>query len=194
MTQSHPFQLVLHHRYAEGLRDLSGHGNHGASVSAVAARSGALAFDGMSSRVFVPPSPSLSRAGGIRADVVARAAELGRRRTLVEGYLSFSLTVEADGSLAGGVLQHGGWSSTWSRPGLVPPDTWLRMSLVCTSDGIVALELDGQVVGESHRWPAAPAGIRWPFGLSIGAWPDDDQRVWSGEIEEVRMWRSPATE
>jgi len=42
------------------------------------------------------------------------------------------------------------------------------------------------------EWSPLRSGLSYlPFGLSIGAWPDGDQRVWKGIIEEVMVWRSP---
>jgi hypothetical protein len=193
VTTTFPTDLVLHHRYADGLRDRSGHGNHGYSEAPPgeghSGPGGALAFDGVRARVYVPPSPSLTRPGPVRADVVARASELGHRRTLVEGYLSFALTAEHDGSLSAGVFADGTWTAVRSAPGVVRLDTWLEASFLLTRDGLLALVLDGEVIAQVYRPLGALDGVGWPFGVSVGAWPDDEQRVWSGAIEEVRIWK-----
>lgn len=193
MSASRGLDLVLHHRYAVGQHDLSGHGNDGfGSLHHTEDRSGgtgALSFDGVRSRLYVPPSATLSRPGGTRVDVAVRADELGQRRTLVEGYLSFAFFAERDGSLGGSILLHGGWTTIWSDPDRVGLGTWMSASFVATEDGVLALWLDGHLLAEAYRSTGDLGGVRWPFGLSIGAWPDGDQRVWHGAIEEVRVWR-----
>jgi hypothetical protein len=190
------FELVLHHRYANGEpHDLSGNGNLGFGASRRVpgrqAPASAAAFDGATDRVYVPPSPTLTRPGGIRAELVVKLDELGQRRTLIEGYLSFAFGVERDGSLGGSVYRAMVWNGMVSRPGLVPLHTWITVTFQYTADGVLALALDGEPVAASYRQLGDAHGVAWPFGLSIGAWPDGDQRVWKGSIEEVMVWRSP---
>jgi hypothetical protein len=167
--------LVLRHRYRHGLADESGHGNDGY-------RSGP--------RVFVPPSPSLTRAGAFRVRVAATARELGQRRTLVEGYLSFALFVERDGSLGAGVLDRGGWTGLHSAPETVAVDAALEIVFDWCRDGVLGLWLDDRVVAQGMSAPNGAHGLSWPFGLSIGAWPDADLRTWQGSIDEVVVWRA----
>jgi hypothetical protein len=52
------------------------------------------------------------------------------------------------------------------------------------------LSMNGTTVAESYQEIGEAAGLAWPFGLNIGAWPDGDQRMWQGGIEEVMLWRS----
>jgi Concanavalin A-like lectin/glucanases superfamily len=196
MNGLRPFELVLLHRYADRRpHDLSGHGNRGygelQAATGPGGRPSAAAFDGMRSRIFVPPSPSLGRPGGTSVDVVVNVAELGRRRTLVEGYLSFAVYVETDGAVGGSVLTAGGWSGIRSAAGLVPLGRWIMVTFTYTGDEVMALWVDGELVAEAYRRLGEGRGISWPFGLSIGAWPDADQRVLEGAIEEVKLWRPP---
>jgi Concanavalin A-like lectin/glucanases superfamily len=189
------FELVLHHRYADvHPHDLSGHANHGyGDLRRVAGHDGqisAVAFDGAHDRIFVPPSATLARPGGIRADLVVSVEELGHRRTLIEGYLSFAVGVEGDGALGGSIYRYNHWNGVRSRAGLVPLGRWITVTFLYTTDGVMTLSMDGELVAEDYRALGSAHGIGWPFGLSIGAWPDADQRVLKGRLEEVKLWRS----
>jgi Concanavalin A-like lectin/glucanases superfamily len=192
MSDPGPLDLVLHHQYGSyGLRDVSGHDNHGFGPLNLAEgqspSSSAISFDGQHDRVYVPPSPSLAASGDIRSEVTVNLDELGHRRTLMEGYLA--LAVEGDGSLAGAVMRYRDWYGTRSEPGVVAPGRWLVAMLQYTSDGLMVLAVDGAQVATAVR-PVGPAnGVEWPFGLNIGAWPDGDQRLIRGRVEEVRLWR-----
>ncbi|MFI0926462.1 LamG-like jellyroll fold domain-containing protein [Streptomyces sp. NPDC021012] len=189
------FELVLHHRYDRpGAEDLSGRGNHGYGAPGRGegreAGTGAALFDGTTDRVFVPPSPTLTRSGGIRADLTVNLEEYVHRRTLIEGYLSFALGVEGDGALGASIYQNMEWGGIQSRPGLVPLGRWVHVTFVYTDDGAMALTMDGELVAEGYGGLGPAQGIHWPFGLNIGAWPDGDQRMWKGRIEEVMLWRT----
>ncbi|MGW3248838.1 LamG-like jellyroll fold domain-containing protein [Streptomyces sp. NPDC001070] len=195
MSDTGLFELVLHHRYSDpGAQDLSGHGNHGYGDVLRVAESdgtpGAAVFDGLHDRIFVPPSAALARCGGIRVDVVVRLDELGHRRTLVEGYLSFAVHVEGDGSLGAAVYRYLEWYGIQSRKSLVPVGSWLAITFTYTDDGAMTLSLNGELVAEGYRRLGPANGIAWPFGLSVGAWPDADQRVLKGQLAELKLWRS----
>src|SRR5947208_16358412 len=129
------FELVVWHRYGGGeATDHSGWGNHGRSFgpTLVGGRRGdrsALAFDGVDDRVVVLPSESLSTMGAVRTLVSARLDAGHQRRTLVEGYLSYSLLVDPDGSLAGFVYVEYGWHGVRSAPGTIVPERWLDLEL-----------------------------------------------------------------
>ncbi|WP_245966756.1 LamG-like jellyroll fold domain-containing protein [Sphaerisporangium album] len=192
---NHPglYELVLHHRYADpDFQDLSGHGNHGYGTVPRVAGDGRVAavFDGERDRIFVPPSATLTRRGGIRADVVVNVDELGHRRTLVEGYLSFAVHVEGDGAIGAGIYRHLEWYGVQSPRAVVPTGRWVTVTFLYTEDGVMTLSLDGETVAEEYRRLGAANGVAWPFGLSIGAWPDADQRVLKGRLAEVKLWRS----
>lgn len=189
------FELVLHHRYdGPDAEDLSGHGNRGYGApdrgEGSAAGTRAALFDGATDRVFVPPSPTLTRSGGLRADLTVYLEEYGHRRTLVEGYLSFAFGVEGNGALGASVYRSMEWGGIQSRPNLVPLGRWVHVTFVYTDDGAMALVIDGELVAEGYRRLGTARGVCWPFGLNIGAWPDGDQRMWKGRIEEVMLWRT----
>ncbi len=193
MNDRNLFELVLHHRYASrDARDLSGHGNHGYGALRCddGNGGGSVLFDGVRDRIFVPPSKTLSRPGGIRAELVVSLDELGHRRTLIEGYLSFAVYVEPDGSLGASVYRYLNWYGVRSPPGLVPLGTWVTITFTYTDDGILALLLNGDLVAEAYRMLGPANGIDWPFGLSIGAWPDADRRLLKGRVTEVKLWRA----
>ncbi|MEX5712362.1 LamG-like jellyroll fold domain-containing protein [Parafrankia sp. FMc6] len=189
------FDLVLHHRYVNvEPHDLSGNSNCGyGTVSRGPGTEGAqtaAVFDGVGDRIYVPPSPSLTRPGGIRVDLVVNLEAFEQRRTLIEGYLSFAFGVEEDGSLGASVYRNLEWAGVQSIPGLVPLNTWVHVSFVYTDDGVMTLTLDGTVVAERYWRMGRADGAGWPFGVSIGAWPDGDKRLWKGRMEEVMFWRA----
>ena len=187
-----PLGLVVHHRYLDGTaRDLSGHGNDGRRAPAAASAGPDLTvFDGQATRVVVFPSPTLQALGAVRVAARILVEELGDRRTIVEGYLAFAFTLEANGALAAGVLSAARWHSVTSAPGAVPLNRWIDVGFVYDGRDTALLSVDGTVVGSSYVPLGPVAGVQWPYGLNIGAWPDGDLRVFKGKIAEVRLWRA----
>jgi len=184
-----PLDLVVHHRYTDGTpADLSGHGNDGHRLGA--APGGVDVFDGATTRVVVFPSPALQPLGAVQVRARVMVEELGDRRTIVEGYLAFALGVEANGALAAGVLSAGRWHSVTSAPGAVPVGEEVDVGFLYDGRDTALLTIDGAVVGSSYVPLGPVAGVQWPYGLNIGAWPDADLRVFKGRIAEVRLWRT----
>jgi hypothetical protein len=184
------FELVLRHDYTAGAAsDDSGFGNDGHAFGDPAFGPDGLAFDGRRTRVAVPPSPSLSRLPGVRVSARVRVDELGERRTIIEGYLAFAVVVEEDGALNGGVYTAERWDGAVSAPGVVPLGRWVELAFLYDGRDTAMLCLDGTTVG-SRLLPMGPiGGVAWPYGVSIGAWPDQDLRVFSGAISRVELWR-----
>jgi hypothetical protein len=186
-----PFELVLRHDYTTGTAaDGSGFGHHGHTFGHPVFGSEGLAFDGRRARVAVPPSPTLAGLSGVRVSARLRVDELGERRTVVEGYLAFAVVVEEDGALNGGVYTAERWDGAASAPGIVPLGRWVEVTFVYDGRDTAMLWLDGVAVG-SRLLPMGPIdGVAWPYGVSIGAWPDQDLRVFSGAISRVELWRA----
>jgi hypothetical protein len=189
------FELVVHHRYASGsLADLSGHANDGHTSAPLPdgdiSEADGIRFDGRSTRVVVFPSISLADFGGLRARARVRVDELDDRRTIVEGYLAFSFSVERDGGLAGSVYTGTHWHEITTPPNVVPLRRWVDVGFVYDGRDTSMLCLDGRVVASRHAALGAVPGVQWPYGLNIGAWPDHDLRIFSGRIAEVWLWRS----
>lgn len=191
------FELVLWHRYVDGQAvDRSGHGNHGRIEGPVPAAgrgpgSSALAFDGVGDRVVVLPSRNLRDMRALRASAWIWLEELGGRRTIMEGYGSFSLLIEPDGVLEGTIYNGSRWEGVRSRPGSVPLRTWLRVTYVYDGIDTSVLYMDDRQVVAALRPYGGIEPLGWPFGLNIGAWPEADKRVFKGRIEEVKLWRLP---
>ncbi|MBP2706883.1 hypothetical protein JOL79_24040 [Microbispora sp. RL4-1S] len=182
------FELVVHHDYTSGsLADLSGHGNHGHSATAPAA--GGMPFDGRRTHVVVFPSSSLEELGGLRARARVWADTLGDRRTLLEGYLAFSFSVSPDGALAGSVYAGLQWHEITTAPGTVPTGRWADLGFVYDGRDTMALSVDGALVAVRQGNLGRVGGVEWPYGLNVGAWPDDNARVFSGRMAEVWLWR-----
>jgi hypothetical protein len=193
--------LVLHHRYGYGARaiDLSGHDNHGRVVRAsesasVVEQSEAgghgLRFDGVTTRVVVPPSPSLESLGAVRINVRLLLEARGHRRTIVEGFLAISFFVEPDGILAGTIYTGHHWYGAYSNAPVVPTDHPVDLSFVYDGLATSILQVDRRIVAVAER-PIGPVpGVAWPFGLNIGGWPDADRRMFQGIIYELKIWRA----
>jgi hypothetical protein len=189
--------LVLHHTFDGGeARDLSGHANHGDIIGARSATgrtpgSTALLFDGVDDRVVVPASSTLADVGGICVAAWIRLDGTGRKRTVVEGYLSFALTIERDGSLSGFMYTGERWHDFASAPGAVTAGTWHELRYLYDGRDTSVLSVDDRIVARDLS-PLGPIhGVSPPFGLNIGAWPDADLRVFAGLIDEVRIWAEP---
>lgn len=186
------FRLLIHHDYKEGdATDLSGNGHHGRlySPSVVEGRvSGtrALSFNGISDRVIV--APIAGELGAVRATAWIWLEELGRRQNIIEGYLSFTLFVEADGSLRASLYRGSKWLSMWSTAGLVPVHEWVHIQYIYNGADLSALYINNRLIASRYCHLGRVQGIRWPFGLHIGAWPDADHYALKGRIGEVRLW------
>jgi hypothetical protein len=190
------FELILHHEYADGAAlDSSGFENHGRVEGdprrTVGPRpgSGALAMDGVHDRIVVPPSRSLRDLRALRVDASLRLDRLGGRRTIVEGYGSFSLLVEPDGILEGTIYNGARWEGVRTAPGAMPLERWARITYVYDGIDTSVLYLDGELVGYDNRPLGRPDPVGWPFGLNVGAWPERDIRMFVGCIEELKIWR-----
>jgi len=191
-----PFELVLSHRFADGAAlDSSGFENHGRvegaprRVDGPRPGSGALAFDGVDDRIVVPPSRSLRDMQAIRVDVSLLLDRLGGRRTIVEGYGSFSMLVEPDGVLEATIYNGSRREGVRSAPGAMPVGRWVRISYVYDGIDTSALHLDRTLLALDHRPLGRMDVVDWPFGLNVGAWPERDIRMFAGRIEEIRIWR-----
>lgn len=182
-------ELVVYHKYTSGnCDDLSGNGNHG-HATAVRRSPDGIMFDGHSMRVVVFPSSSLASLGGIRARARIWVDELGDRRTIMEGYLAFSFSAEPDGALAGSIYTGMEWHGISTPPAVVPLHRWVDVSYSYNGTDFAALSVDGRIVAAQHANLGSIGGIEWPYGLNIGAWPDDATRVFSGQMAEVWLWR-----
>jgi hypothetical protein len=148
-----------------------------------------LRFDGLGTRVVVPPSPTLTQPGGLRAHALFLLDDLHHRRTLIEGYLAFSLLVRRDGTLAGGLYIGGEWHLIESAAGAIEPGRWTSAALTYDGRATIVLTIDGEITA-SHIRALGPAGaVAWPFGLNVGAWPDADLRMFRGTMREATLWR-----
>ena len=197
--EQHPPELILWHDYRAGsAEDRSGYENHGRIDGPVTAEGRqpdwqALRFDGVDDRVVVLPSASLRTLGGIRLTAWIWLAALGGRRTIVEGFSSFSLLIEPSGILEGTIYNGSRWEGVRSRPDLLPLQRWVRITYAYDGVDTSTLEVDGQPVGFNVRPLGTIQPVDWPFGLNVGAWPDGSRRVFAGRIAEVKLWRTLPT-
>jgi hypothetical protein len=189
------FELVLWHNYATGsAADLSGFGNSGRIDGPVPAggrteSTASLAFDGVDDRIVVPPAPSLGGLVALRVSAWIWLEELGGRRTIVEGFGSFSFIVEPDGILEGAIYNGYRWESVRSRPDLLPFCEWVHVTYVYDGVDTSVLYLNGERVGLNLRSLGPVDPVQWPLGLNIGAWPDENKRMFKGRIQELKIWR-----
>lgn len=183
------FELVLHHRYTSGTcADHSGYANHGYPSAGTPGPDG-MAFDGRTTRVVVFPARSLATLGGFRIRARVRLDELADRRTVMEGYLAFHFSVDPEGSLVGSFLAGQEWHLITSPPGAVGTGRWVDLGFVYDGRDHMALSVDGRTVAVRHANLGRVGGIEWPYGLNIGAWPDEAARVFSGQMAEIWLWR-----
>lgn len=183
--------LVLHHDYSQGdATDHSGHGNHGTALSPnyreVEGRRG-LTLDGSRSRVTVPPSRDLTGITGLRVSVTALLRTVSERNDLVEGYLSFALLVHGDGSVQGGTYNGSTWITTRSDPGLVREGKWHQVTYLYRTWLGSTIYVDDHLVAWDPRADVLNS-VSWPFGVSVGAWPDADRFMLNGTVGELLIW------
>ncbi|GLZ07201.1 hypothetical protein Acsp03_46670 [Actinomadura sp. NBRC 104412] len=199
------FELVVHHRYTSGTcADLTGHANHGYAGHGYAGHEDAgpgnttvgdadpqgLAFDGRTTRVVVFPALSLTALGGVRARARVWVDDLADRGTIMEGYLAFSFAVEPDGTLTGSVYTGLEWHLVTSPPATVPYRRWVDLAFVYDGRDHLALSVDGRTVAGRSAAVGRVGDVEWPYGLTIGAWPDLAARVFNGRMAEVWLWRA----
>ncbi|MGB5636335.1 MAG: LamG-like jellyroll fold domain-containing protein [Waterburya sp.] len=181
------FKLILHHNYqGEKIIDLSGNGNHGhhSPLRLVEGRSlvtKAFYFNGIDDRIVVFPSESLINLYAIRATIWIWVEELGHRRNIMEGFLSFSFSIEADGSLRGSIYDGSIWKPIWkSDPNAIPLQEWVHIKYIYDGIDTSVLYVNDKLVASKYGYFGKVRRIQWPFGLNIGAWPDADKFIFKG--------------
>jgi hypothetical protein len=205
------FKLILHHTYkmqGEAV-DLSRNNNHGFRTAVTYASdgitpdSGALAFAGGPSRVWVRDKPVWQNLRAVKIDMWVKLTALGQRRNLVEGDCSFAFFVNTDGVLWGTFLgsETPGAAPTWhgansdigySPDGVrhtVPLNSWTKLTYL--HDGIASLRLyiDDTLVGANYSLQSPVPSVQ-SAGVHIGHWPPNDDRYsFNGEIDEVKIWK-----
>jgi hypothetical protein len=186
------FRLLLHHDYRKGEAvDLSGNNNHGRLCSPVIVEgrvpgTKALSFNGINDRVIV--APPAAEFGAVRITSWVRVEKLGSRQNIVEGFLSFALFIEGNGSLRASLYRDSKWHSLSSDPGLVPTREWVRTEYIYNGSDLSALYIGERLVASRYGYLGKVRSVRWPFGLHIGAWPDADKYALKGRIENMKLW------
>lgn len=189
------FELVLHHDYRGGeALDLSGNDNHGrlshpSSAEGRNPGTTALCFDGNNDRVIAFPSESLTDLGAIRVSAWIWVQEVGKRRNLLEGFLSFAFMIEEDNSLQAKVYDGTKWDGIWTPPNTVPLKEWIEVQFIYDGIDTIALCLNDELIARRYRHLGRVQSVAWPFGLNIGAWPDANSYSFMGKIDEVKLWR-----
>jgi hypothetical protein len=184
------FELVMHHDYtSQTTADLSVYGNDGHRTPAANGGADLTVFDGNSTRVVALPSTTLDDLRGVNVQARVRVDRLDERRTLVEGYVSFALVVDADGSMSGSVYTGERWEDVRTPPDTVPVGQWIDVGFIYDGVDTGHLTLDGTHVAARYAPLGSVRGVAWPYGLNVGAWPDRDVRMLVGSISEVRVWR-----
>jgi len=189
------FNLILHHSYRDGeARDISGCGNHArlCTPGAVEGRrpsEQSFYFNGENDRIVVIPSKSLSNLRALRATAWIWVEEFGQRRNIMEGFLSFAFSIDANARLLAGVYDGVRWYGIHSAPGAVPIQEWVEIK--CIFDGIDTslLYVNESLVANMYNPTGKIQDVQWPFGFCIGAWPDGDKYVFKGKIAEIKLWR-----
>lgn len=209
------FKLILHHTYKLGGEavDISHNDNHGFRTAApfqpngMAANSGALVFGGGPSRVRVTNKPVWQQMRALRIEAWVKLSALGQRRNIVEGDLSFAFFIHPDGVLWGTFFDPAhktpplpGTSASW--PGVnsdaaaapdgvrhtVPLNVWTKLTYLHDGVSAIRLYMNDALVGAYY---GVRSGIQslGATGVHIGHWPGDDRYTFSGEIDEVKIWK-----
>ena len=179
---------------SSGPIDVSGHRSairafHIRPVAGPTPRTSAMGFDGRRSRIVILPSPSLARLDGVRVTARIWIEALVSRHTLVEAYLAFALFLDADGSIGATMYSGVDWGGARSDPGVVPLRRWVDIRYSYDGIDTCEIEVDGAVRAQEYSSFGPVRGVQWPYGVSIGAWPDADKRLFHGRMDAVRMWR-----
>jgi hypothetical protein len=189
------FKLILHYNcQEEKIVDLSGNANHGhySSSRLVEARSlgrKSLYFNGINDRVVVLPSESLMELSAIRATAWLWVEELGQRRNIIEGFLSFAFFIEADGSLRGSIYDGSIWKPILkSKPNTIPLQEWVHILYVYDGIDTSLIYVNNKLIVSNYSYYGKVQSVQWPFGLSIGAWPDADKFMFKGKIGGIKLW------
>jgi hypothetical protein len=188
-------ELALDLRQGDaGPLDASGHRNairavHIRRAEGPYRRGRAMAFDGRHSRIAVLPSASWAQMDGVRVTTRIWIDALAGRQTVIEAYLSFALFIDADGSLGATVYSGSDWGGVRSTPGVVPVRRWVEIRY--NYDGIDTSEIavDGAVRAQEFSSFGPVRGVQWPYGVSVGAWPDAEKRLFHGRMDALRVWR-----
>jgi hypothetical protein len=154
------------------------------------AGSRAMGFDGRSSRIVVPPAPELSRLGGLRISCRLTVDQVVGRHTIIEGYLAFALFIDADRSMAGTFYDGFEWGGVHTAAAAVPVGQWVDVDFLYDGVDTCTLRIDGELHAAEYNPFGDVPGVQWPYGISVGAWPDADKRVFDGRMEALAMWRS----
>jgi hypothetical protein len=150
----------------------------------------AMGFDGNRSRIIVLPSDSLAELDGIRITTWLWVDEVVGRHTIIEGYLAFAMFIDADRSFGGTIYNGFNWGGVFTEPGAITLRQWHKLSF--TYDGVdtAMLHIDDVRRAEEYSPLGRVSGVRWPYGINVGAWPDADKRVLHGRIQDLTLWRS----
>jgi len=200
-TSSAAAGLVAAYSFSEGigttLADSSGNNNHGAISGATWTSAGrfgnALVFNGTSSRVTIPSSPSLQLTNGVTLEawVFPTTTPTGWRSIVTKTIDGYYLMASSDnpGPTLGGLWTSGGTSYLPSSTALTP-NVWTH--LAATFDGsTMRVYVNGtQVASRAQNASLTPT----TGTLQIGAdsYPDE---FFEGRIDEVRIYNralSPA--
>jgi hypothetical protein len=106
------FKAIMHYPFKlpQQAFDITKFHQHGLAFgvehepNGASAQSGAMLFNGQSSRVHVPFHQVWQELTALKIEALVRIDSLGQRRNIVEGSLSFSLFVRADGVVTGTFL------------------------------------------------------------------------------------------
>lgn len=192
-------ELVLYHDYRSGeARDRSGFQNHGQMENLYfgpGREEGvvALHFNGENSRISVHPSQSLSYLENLRIDAVIWLDELGRRRNIIEGFLAFAFMIEEDGRIEAKIYNGKRWEGVSTPAGSMPIQEWVQVTFIYDESDTGAIYLNNDLLAAEYRQLGKVNGVQWPFGISIGAWPDADSFVFQGKMEQIKLWCSGGT-
>jgi hypothetical protein len=207
--------LILHHTYSTGdgvAADTSDHGNHGIRKntqflpSGHEAYSGALEFNGTSSRVTVRHNTSLEDLAAVKVEAWIYPTLVDQRRNIIEGDDSFAIYLAPRAGLQGSdawenSILHGDFRDTsgaWiplsSEPPfspattIVPRNTWSKITYFHDGIASAVLMINDTVVAERYDLTCGVGSVG-KRDLIIGSWTIDDRYSFRGSIDEIKLWK-----
>lgn len=184
-------RLIVHHNYdGRTAVDVSENRNHG-RLEGVQLGGGSAHFGGGGDCVRILSTADLQSLRAVRTAVRFKWEPGPKRRyNLIEGFLSFALVIDDDGSLHGTINNKQlGWIGAQSAAHVVQPGVWHEALMVHDGFSAIRVDLDGHTVAESFDVRGPMRGVAAPLGICIGHWAGDDRYSFIGEIDDVKVWR-----
>ncbi len=175
-------------KYHDGLvLDSTSHQNNAKISGPVSKHRGYISFRGADAQLEIPAiDESLTSFGALRIQAFVRPQPISHRYNIIEGWMSFALFIESDGSLTGTVYDGHRWVGPNSGQIKVPINKWSRVCLEYDGVSILSLKLNGRIVGS--RLDISSKILPPRQVITLGHWPRGDGRyTLKGDLGHIRI-------